>query len=97
MLPGAFIRAWGVRGSGDGELRFPFGLAVDALGNVYVADTFNGRVQKFTGEGQFLKAWTVPTQGPLQFSMPVGIVVNASGTVYVAHGEIHQVALIIDD
>jgi trimeric autotransporter adhesin len=40
--------------SGDGEravsatLRFPYGVAVDALGNIYIGDTLNGRVRMVT-------------------------------------------------
>jgi DNA-binding beta-propeller fold protein YncE len=33
----------------------PVGLAADAAGNVYVADTGNHRVQVFDGEGKFLR------------------------------------------
>jgi sugar lactone lactonase YvrE len=42
------------RGSGPGEFHEPTGAAVDAAGNVYVADRKNGRVQKFSSSGEFL-------------------------------------------
>ena len=33
------------------------GIAVDARGNVYVADTWNHRIQKFTADGEFVASW----------------------------------------
>lgn len=52
----------GIKGDGPGQLLEPYGLAVDASGNVYVADvSYEGelrtRVQKFSPAGEFL--WMV--------------------------------------
>jgi len=44
---GNFLAAWRSYGFGDGEFLNPSGVAVDAAGNVYVADRGNGRIQKF--------------------------------------------------
>ena len=45
---GNFITKWGTKGSGDGEFWSPAGIAIDGSGYVYVSDTDNRRVQKFT-------------------------------------------------
>ena len=45
--PPPFLLEWGTLGSGDGQFSSPFGVAVDASGNVYVADLFNHRIQTF--------------------------------------------------
>jgi len=45
---GVFLARWGTSGSADGEFDGPAGIAVDASGNVYVADDGNARVQKFS-------------------------------------------------
>ncbi len=46
------------RGAGAGELTEPFGIAVDhRSGDVYVVDTNDNRVEKFTSAGRFLLAW----------------------------------------
>ena len=44
---GEFLTKWGSSGDGDGQFEAPAGIAVDASGNIYVADTENHRVQKF--------------------------------------------------
>lgn len=38
--------------TGPGEFRLPVGVAVDGQGNVYVADTFNDRIQKLAAEAR---------------------------------------------
>jgi DNA-binding beta-propeller fold protein YncE len=47
----------GAQGGLGGEMTFPLGVASDAAGNVYVADSFNHRIQKFDSSGVFLRAW----------------------------------------
>ena len=51
----------GTTGHGDGQLNWPADIAVDAAGNVYVAEFFgsNARVQKFEPDGEFLDAWPI--------------------------------------
>lgn len=45
------------RGDGNGQFMGPRGIAVDIQGDVYVADTFNHRIQKFGSNGDFNRAW----------------------------------------
>ena len=44
----------GGKGIGEGEFDSPTGIAVDGTGNVLVADTGNGRIEKFSPTGAFL-------------------------------------------
>src|SRR5205823_1205028 len=80
---GAFLTTWGSAGSGDGQFAYPGGVAVDGSGNVFVADTGNDRVQKFTNTGTFLTKWGSPGTGDGQFSLPEGVAVDGSGNVFV--------------
>jgi sugar lactone lactonase YvrE len=83
--------AGGVEGSGDSFFNTPSGLAIDAKGNLYVADTGNNRVRKVTPEGVVS---TVAGNGAAgfadgpaasaQFDGPIGVAVDDKGNVYVA-------------
>jgi DNA-binding beta-propeller fold protein YncE len=48
---GHFIKAWGQRGTEPGQFNSLRGIALDAKGNVYVADAGNKRIQVFDGDG----------------------------------------------
>jgi len=49
---GQVLGRWGARGKGAGEFEKPLGVAVDGEGRVYVADTYNHRIQRFIVERQ---------------------------------------------
>ncbi len=52
--------------------------------NVYVADTFNHRVQEFNSSGAYLAQWGSQGSGNGQFNYPFGVATDSSGNVYVA-------------
>ena len=82
-LPG-FSLKWGASGSADGQFSTPDGIAVDAAGNVFVADRDNDRIQKFSNSGAHLSTWGTSGSGNGQFNSPRGIAVDKGGDVYVA-------------
>jgi DNA-binding beta-propeller fold protein YncE len=81
-----FVQEWGGSGGGSGQFQDPFGVAIDTAGNVYVVDSFNDRVQKFTEAGVFLQEWDGTGEGSEQGALfsPAGVAVDTSGYVYVA-------------
>jgi DNA-binding beta-propeller fold protein YncE len=65
-LNGNFLYSWGAPGGQPGRLACSHGMTTDQLGNLYVADCFAGRVQKFEPipnadpaklAGQILRTW----------------------------------------
>jgi hypothetical protein len=50
---GVFIKSWGSKGTEPGKFGSVRGIAIDAQGNVYVADGGNKRIQVFDGDGNF--------------------------------------------
>jgi sugar lactone lactonase YvrE len=62
----------------------PWGLAVDELGDVYVADWRNDRVQKYSGEGEFQFGIGAPGTERGQFNRPSDVAVDLHGDIYVA-------------
>ena len=92
----------GTQGVADGvgsaaQFNFPFGIAVDASRNVYVADRNNHRIRKITPAG-VVTTIAGGTQGYLdgtgalaRFNHPEGITVDASGNIYVSDSQNHRI------
>jgi len=75
---------WGESGSEPGQLDGPAGLAFDSADDLYVVDSRNDRVQKFTKDGTYLMGWGRPGSGEGEFNRPWGITISRAGDVYVA-------------
>ena len=78
---GKFLFQWGKKGTGPGEFDLPHWVALDALGNVYVADRENQRIQVFDSSGHYLTQWAGK-----EFGRPYAIAVDKRGNAYVADG-----------
>ncbi len=73
------IKSWGSKGSGEGQMGFTSGLAIDANDRLYVADKSNKRISRFNTNGDFLSAF-----GDSVLTLPMGLVVDGKGTLWVA-------------
>lgn len=90
-------QVWGMEGSAPGQFSWPRGIAVSPDGFVYVADSANHRIQKFTADGTFVAAWgtygncetATPPAGT--FCEPWDVAVGPDGAVYVADTWAHRV------
>jgi tripartite motif-containing protein 71 len=65
----------------DGQFDYPDGIEIDHKGNVFVADTVNDRIQKFTNNGTFIREWGIAGNGQ---NGPVGVAIDSSDNVFVA-------------
>jgi DNA-binding beta-propeller fold protein YncE len=72
------------KGTENGEFDSPTGIAVDASGNILVADTNNGRIEKFSPTGTFLSTMGTKGSGHGQLGEPNGIAIDRAGNIYVA-------------
>ncbi|MEO8368750.1 MAG: hypothetical protein ABI806_06095, partial [Candidatus Solibacter sp.] len=90
----------------DAQLNLPYGLALDAAGNLYVADSGNQRVRRITPDGMIStvagtgkRASSPDGLPPLQTSLlaPRNIAADAAGNLYIAEFEGHRVRLLTPD
>jgi DNA-binding beta-propeller fold protein YncE len=61
------------------------------MGNVYVVDLGNSRVQKFSASGTFLSQWGSFGTGDGQFYWPYGIACAPDGTILVVDQQNHRI------
>lgn len=79
-----YVNQWGGAGSGNGEFTNPLGITEDANNNLYVVDSGNKRVQKFTSSGIYLTQWGGQGANPGQFMFPNSAAVGPDGDIYVS-------------
>ncbi|HJT64963.1 MAG TPA: NHL repeat-containing protein [Pyrinomonadaceae bacterium] len=77
--------------TGSNDFDTPSGLALDANGNLYVADTSNNRIRKVTPQGEVSTIAGDGTAGYVdgpaaqaRFNGPIGVSVDTQGNVFVA-------------
>ncbi|MCP4692037.1 MAG: hypothetical protein GY859_28590, partial [Desulfobacterales bacterium] len=77
----------------DAELHAPAGIALDSLGNLFIADFLNFRIRKVDVEGVITTIAGVGTEGysgdggpavNAELSGPVGVALGVSGNLYIA-------------
>lgn len=98
--------------SGDGgpaaeaRLNQPGAVAVDAAGNIYVADSDNHRIRRVAPDGTITSIAGAGVEGyggdggpatQAQLANPLGVAVDAAGNVYVADSGNHRIRRIAPD
>jgi DNA-binding beta-propeller fold protein YncE len=87
---GTFLRKWGgplargIYGPFNGWFTTVTSIVSDGQGNLFVADFYNHRVQKFTADGTYLTSFGDKGTGPGQFDHAIAVAVAGNGTVFVA-------------
>jgi sugar lactone lactonase YvrE len=87
---GTFLRKWGgpfargIYGPFNGWFMTATSVAIDAEGNVFVADFYNDRIQKFSADGDFRTSFGGRGGGADQFEHAIAVAVAKDGTVFAA-------------
>jgi DNA-binding beta-propeller fold protein YncE len=87
----------GGQGNGRGQFDSPRGIATDSAGNIFVADTSNGRIEKFSPSGTFVSTIGTKGSGHGQLGEPNGIAIDRLGNIYVADASNHRVQKLAPD
>ena len=78
---------FGKYGSGEGEFEFsdPRDVTVDSQGYIYVTDSGNHRVQKFSPKYEYISSFSTEGLDEGQMVYPSGITVDDRDNLYINH------------
>ena len=97
------VGGWGSRGTyprrstsrrdapAGGTFSGPTGIAVDGRGDVYVADTGNFRIQRFSADGSFERQWGRKGRRGGRMLRPTDVAAGPGGRIYVADARAHRI------
>lgn len=74
---------FGERGTDQGKLTVPKGIAVDERGRIYVSENLTHRVQIFNNQGKFIYSFGKKGSTKGSFSDPEGICISPQNKIYV--------------
>lgn len=87
---GKFLMKFAKQGSpkgydeAPGKFLYPYGIAVDSKGFIYVSDLDQNRIHKFDQNGKFVMMWGTEGRQDGQFSKPAGLAIDKTDRLYVA-------------
>ncbi len=84
----------GRAGSKEGEFVFPTNLTIGPDRHLYVTDTGNFRIQKFTLDGQFVRSFGTVGSGFGQFARPKGVALDREGRLYVVDAAFQNIQVL---
>ena len=86
-IDGSLVNSWDLLGRNEGSVHYvpqAWGIGIGQNDLVYVVDSPNHQIEKFTADGDFLMAWGEEGNENGHFSSPAGLAFDADGNVYVA-------------
>lgn len=84
----------GQPGSKEGEFVFPTNLAIGPDQHLYVTDTGNFRIEKFTLDGKFVRSFGAVGSGFGQFARPKGVALDREGRLYVVDAAFQNIQVL---
>ena len=99
-LDGTPERTIGESGEGPAQFDAPGGVTAAPNGDVFVADSYNHRVQQLRGDGTFVRQWGTTGRTGIaggQFNYPTGVAIGPNGVLYVADGYNDRIQAFAED
>lgn len=90
---GKSLFIFGKAGSAEGELFHPTNIALGPDGDLYVSETSNFRVQRFTQDGKPVRTYGAVGSTPGSFARPKGLALDHGGRMYVVDAAFENVQL----
>lgn len=91
---GKEVRRIGSSGSGKDQLYHPTNLTIGADNHLYVSDTSNFRIQKYTLDGKYVRSFGSIGSGLGKFARPKGVAVDRQGNLYVVDAAFENVQVL---
>ena len=85
------VLSFGKQGSSVGMFNGPWGVAVNARGEIAVTDKDNHRVQIFNSDGNYLRSFGREGNKAGEFNEPKGIAFHNNGKIFVADNGNHRI------
>jgi len=90
---GRLLFKFGKAGSGEGELFHPTNIALGPDGDIYVVETSNFRVQRFSADGKPVRTYGSVGSAPGSFARPKGIAMDRAGRLLVGDAAFQNVQI----
>ena len=78
------VFSFGQKGPGDGKFHRPYGVAVNDMDEIVVADNWNHCVQVFDSNGNFLRSFGRRGENPGEFNYPNGIAIDKDRNIFIS-------------
>jgi len=90
---GLWMRKIGSKGSGEGQMQLPAGMAIDRLNQLYVTDYGTSCILVFNKAGAMLRSFGSKGNKPGQFNLPRSIAIDKNDKIYVLDSLNHRVQI----
>ncbi len=87
----SYVSQFGVDRGGHRQFNWPEDIAIDGKGNIWVADTYNERVQEFSASGEYLSQFGSWGTGEGQMEYPKSIAIDSKGDVWIVDSGANRV------
>jgi DNA-binding beta-propeller fold protein YncE len=94
---GRLLSRFGKPGSKEGELFHPTNIAIGPTGDVFITETSNFRVQRFSADGKSLRVYGEVGDRPGNFARPKGLAIDRAGRIYVSDAAFQNVQVFEGD